>query len=191
LSDLTNNSDDAELLLLTDAVNCVSALAAPNLGETSTWADAIYARAVASGNLLAEWMACGVQNIVALFVGDAPSGFVWTDRLIVAHARLGNGGGGVFIRSLGNFNAMIGDYHQAARMYAAADAHIRRVGTATPYRPQGQELFQRTQSALGDASFAEAWAIGERMTLEDVASARQLLQASGQSTTSVRAPQVR
>ena len=177
LSTVARRSGAPHLLLLADQVDTVAHLADRDPVETADRAEAVYERAAAQSNELAEWSAAAARSIVATLAGDAGGGLLWIDRVIAAHSRCGTGGGGAFLELLANFAALSEDAELAARMYGAAFAEVRRVGMVWPVQINTQELVDRTRSALARGLFDDLWHDGTRLTYLDVARDRGLVPA--------------
>ena len=177
LSTVARRTGAPHLLLLADQVDTVAHLADRDPADTADRAEAVYERAVAQENEVAQWSAAAVRSIVATLTGDAASGLRWIDRVIAAHSRSGTGGGGAFLELLANFAALSDDAELAARMYGAAFAEVRRVGMVWPVQINTQELVDRTRAALARSQFDDLWHEGTRLTYLDVARDRGLVSA--------------
>ena len=161
---------DVHLAVLTDAVGCVAALAAGRPDDAVRDAEHVYARAVATGNIMAGWVSAGPPMIVALLAGKPEDGIPWVNRLMQGHVRLGSGGGGLFIENRANFAAQAGQYRDAARLYAAARTETRRAGMVWPRRPLTHQLLDLTRSRLDPADYEQAWQEGEPLSMSDIVS---------------------
>ncbi|MDO8209092.1 BTAD domain-containing putative transcriptional regulator [Conexibacter sp. CPCC 206217] len=179
LTEVAAVADDPLLHLLAEKVDCVAGLTTRDLAVTAARAEALYERALAADNLLAQWSMCGVRQISCVLGEDPQTGIVWADRLIAAHLRLGDGGGGAFLEALANFAALIGDGDTAVPLYAASQVDARRVGMVWPVQLNSDVLLERLRAAIDPQRFARLWADGERLTLWDVARDRGLIAAGG------------
>ena len=117
---------------------------------------------------MAGWLAAAIHMLVAVLAGRPADGIPWVDRAIAGHARLGTGGGGLYIENRANFAAMSGDFREAARIFALARVETRRAGMVWPRRPLTGRLLDLTRSRLDPAEFARAWQEGERSRMQDV-----------------------
>jgi hypothetical protein len=113
------------------------------------------------GNIMAGWLSAGIHMVVALLAGRPDDGIPWVNRAIQGHARLGTGGGGLYIENRANFAAQSGDFATAARVYALARLETRRAGMVWPRRPLTQHLLDLTRSRLDPTDFDRAWREGE------------------------------
>lgn len=66
------------------------------------------------------------------------------------------------------FTAQLGDYAQAARMYAAASTATRRAAMTWPNREETHQLLALTRDNLSQTDYERAWQEGERLTPADL-----------------------
>ena len=113
-------------------------------------------------------LASGTVAILSLGAGDLEQALLWSDRQIGAHVALGLTEGPVVLEVRANLLARLGDAAGALRLYAAAEAHHRRVGLPWPQQPWTPELRRRAAAQLTPAEAEMAIREGASLTLLDV-----------------------
>jgi len=166
------------LLLMADKVDCESGLPTRDFAVTAARAEELYERGKSIGNLLVQWEACGMRQIVCVLSDDPATGIIWVDRLIATYLPLGDGGGGAFLEPLANFAALTGDAETAIPLYAASQVDARRSGLYWPIQLQSDTLLERMRQQTAPEHFGEPWTDGERLTLEDVARSQGLTETT-------------
>ena len=84
------------------------------------------------------------------------------------------------LESLATATARLGDLPRAARFWGAAEALRETIGGPVPPadRARYQEDLASLQARLGEAAFAEAWAMGRELTLDELAAEAESLPAA-------------
>lgn len=165
-------SGDPLLLLMAEKVDCESGLPTRDFAVTAARAEELYERGKSIGNLLVQWEAGGMRQIVCVLSDDPATGIIGVDRLIATYLPLRDGGGGAFLEALANFAALTGDADTAIPLYAASQVDARRSGLYWPIQLQSDTLLDRMRQQTAPDHFGELWTDGERLTLEDVARSR-------------------
>ena len=93
---------------------------------------------------------------------------LWSDRQIAGHVALGLAEGPVVLEVRANLLAQLGDAAGAVRLYAAGEAHHRRVGLPWPQQPWTAELRRRAAAQLTPADAEAATSAGASLTLLDL-----------------------
>ncbi|MCW2526593.1 MAG: hypothetical protein JWM76_1453 [Pseudonocardiales bacterium] len=158
------STGDPDLAILADGLECLLAARAIDPSESAARATGIYDDAMARGNLLGAWMACGVQTTVCLMVRDPAQGMVWSERTISVHASLGAKEGSFFLETRANFTALADRPRAAVRLYAASRLQTRRAGMNWPRHTVSADLLEELRARLPRAEFDVCWQEGERLT---------------------------
>ena len=169
LKRLAGQSGDPNLTLLADAVDCCALLTAGNLDTAVELATAVQARAETADHPMAGWVSTAPLIAGALRAQRPADGIPWVERCLALHLRLGTGAIGLFTETRANFAAQMGDYVHAARLYGAARAETRRAAMVWPNRTWTPPLLAKTQNALSQADYQQAWQEGEMQRAADLA----------------------
>ncbi len=161
-------AQDANVALLADAVGCCALLVAGQLEASVDLALSVHHRADAADHLAAGFISTAPLIIGALQAGRPDEGIPWVDRCATLQLRLGSGAIGMFTETKANFTVQLGDYAQAARMYAAARTATRRAAMGWPNRAMTPPLLALTRERLSRDDFERAWQEGEGLTVVDV-----------------------
>lgn len=115
-----------------------------------------------------QWITSSAIAALLTFRGDPASALRWLQRAILLNVQLGDGNGSVFMQGLAVNAALCGDFEDAARYFAATRTYSRRSGIDV-VNPAVQPLLEATRAALGPADFERLSALGDSLTLAEVA----------------------
>lgn len=155
---------DANVALLADAVGCCALLVSGQLEAAVDLALSVQPRADAVNHLAAGFISTAPLIIGALRANRPEEGLPWVDRCAALQLQLGTGAIGMFIETKANFMAQLGDFAQAARMYAAAQTATRRAAMVWPNREPTRPLLALTRDQLSREEYERAWQEGEQLT---------------------------
>ncbi len=169
LAEVASRSEDPGLALLTDLgamlTGLASSLPRPLIAEQAA---ALWTRAQHLDDHFTSRLASGTLAILSLGAGDVEQALLWSDRQIAAHVALGLTEGPVVLEVRANLLARLGDAAGALRLYAAGEAHHRRVGLPWPQQPWTPDLRRRAAAQLTPAEAEAAIREGVSLTLLDV-----------------------
>ena len=170
LSELASGSGDPALALLVDLggvlADLASSLPRPQVAERSA---ALWYRAQDLEDHFTSRLTSGTVAILALGAGRLAEALLWSDRQIAAHVALGLTEGPVVLEVRANLLAQLGDAAGAVRLYAAGEAHHRRVGLPWPQQPWTTDLRLRAAAQLTPDEVEAATSEGASLTLLDLA----------------------
>ena len=169
LAELAIGGGDAGLALLTDLGGMLGDLASPlprpQVAEQSA---ALWYRAQTLDDHFTSRLTSGTVAILALGAGRLEEALLWSDRQIAAHVALGLTEGPVVLEVRANLFAQLGDPAGALRLYAAGEAHHRRVGLPWPQQPWTTDLRRLAAAQLTPAEAEAATRTGASLTLLDL-----------------------
>ena len=169
LSELASRSGDPGLALLTDLGGMLADLAGSmprqQVAEQSV---ALWYRAQQLDDNFTGRLSSGTVAILALGAGRLDEALLWSDRQIAAHVALGLTEGPVVLEVRANLLAQLGDAAGALRLYAAGEAHHRRVGLPWPQQPWTADLRRSAAAQLTPADAEAASIAGAWLTLLDI-----------------------
>ena len=169
LGELTIRSGDLGLALLTDLGGMLGDLAGSlSRPQVADQAAALWFRAQDIGDHFTSRLTSGTVAILALGAGRLQEALLWSDRQIAAHVALGLMEGPVVLEVRANLLAQLGDAAGALRLYAAGQAHHRRVGLPWPQQPWTPDLHRRAAGQLTPADAEAATRDGASLTLLDI-----------------------
>jgi hypothetical protein len=106
---------------------------------------------------MADWVSTAPMIVDALQASRLADGIPWTERCLAWHVEVGTGSVGLFTETRANFAAQLGDYVQAARIYAASRTATRRAGLVWPNHKRTHDLLTATRDHLSRAEYERAW----------------------------------
>jgi len=169
IAELSGRSGDPGLGLLVDLGGMLADLASPlprpQVAERSA---ALWHRAQDLDDHFTSRLSAGTVAILALGAGRLEEALLWSDRQIAAHVALGLTEGPVVLEVRANLLAQLGDASGALRLYAAGEAHHRRVGLPWPQQPWTTELRRQAAAQLSAADVEAATIEGASLTLLDL-----------------------
>jgi predicted ATPase/DNA-binding SARP family transcriptional activator len=171
-SAIAGRTGDPDIGVLCDAVECIAAASAGDLGRVAADAEAVYARAVDRQHLFAAWVACAARSAVAVARREPEVGLLWSDRLFEIHGRFGRRQVGPHVEVRAHFYAMSGRWPSAVRLYSAARSHSRRMAIRWPRNAITPSMLAQAERELTRDEFDRAWREGERLMLADVVAER-------------------
>jgi hypothetical protein len=129
----------------------------------------LYSRALGEENYYAARSVANVATMAALRGRDVEGGLSWSDRTIAAFLELAVSEAAGPLTLRGSLLALREDFHEAARVLAAARAQARRAGLSWPRSPSTWEVLALVDSRLGPEERDHAIREGSRLTLTDLA----------------------
>ncbi len=168
LSWLADAVADPDLSLLADAVSCCAMLVSGRLQAAVQLALSVQQRANAVNHLAAGFISTAPLIIGALHANRPREGLRWVERCAALQLQLGTGAIGMFTETKANFAAQLGDYPEAARLYAAARTATRRAAMVWPNRELTRPLLATTREHLSRADYERAWQEGEQLTAAEL-----------------------
>ena len=184
---VVGEAPDPDLELLADAIESCALLVSGRLDAAVDLALNVQPRAAAADHLAAGFISTAPLIIGALSTNHPDEGIPWVDRCAALQLRLGTGAIGMFTETRANFAAQLGDYTEAARLYAAARTATRRAAMVWPNRALTHPLLATTRERLTRTEYERAWQEGERLSaVEFFQSTAGPMPSAGQRTVGSR-----
>lgn len=152
------------LHLVAESLACITGLQSVPIDTSRARADDVYQRSVADGSLLAAWLACTAQTVVARLNEDPQAGIVWSDRLNDLQLQLGARPEAFPLENRASLVAVTGSARTAVELFSASRVQSRRVGLSWPLLPTTQSRLDGLRETLGVEAFDEAWRSGAQRT---------------------------
>lgn len=146
--------------LVSASLSCLTALREVPIETSRQRAEDLYQQSIADGSLLAAWLACTVQTVVARVTEDSRAGLIWSDRINAIQLRLGARPEAFPLENRASLVAVTGPARLAVELYSASRILSRRVGLGWPLLPSTPERIDSLREALGVDAFDEAWRVG-------------------------------
>ena len=154
---------DPHVVLVARAVHAATGLFLDQPGSAQEAAAAVGEDNDRVGNDLVALLVAVTHAVAALLEPDPPAGLRWTSETLRIQRRMGARDHGDTLEQRAGHHLNAHQPLEAVRCYGAARAMHTRLGRAWPRHPGTTERLATLREQLGEVTFAEALASGERL----------------------------